>query len=148
MPVGLLIAMAPKEPTSHGLTPRAAKLVWGSVGASTAPLLLCAVLLASLGWVFCCTREARDGTESFGTKGSSSSSSIGDILLRFREARESRESESEPEASPVNSASEDEGSDESEASSEGCLGGRGLAWVFCAAMRNWEWWSWLNLPIF
>ena len=93
MPVGRLIAMAPREATSHGLTLRAAKVVWASVGARTFPWLiaLAVVLARVVGW----PRAVREGTASLGTKGSPSS--MGETLLRFRAACESRDSDSDAE---------------------------------------------------
>jgi hypothetical protein len=95
MPVGLLIAMAPREPTSHGFTSRAEKVVWGSMGARILPLLEgpAVGLIRVAGW----PRAIREGTASLGTNGSSSSR--GDNFLLLREACESRESGSDAEGS-------------------------------------------------
>ena len=95
MPVGLLIAMAPREPTSHGFTSRAEKVVWGLMGARILPLLEgpAVGLVRVAGW----PRAIREGTASLGTNGSSSSG--GDNLLLLREACESRESGSDAEGS-------------------------------------------------
>jgi hypothetical protein len=83
------MAMADSEPTSHGLTSRAAKVVWGSVGARTA-----AWLAVVLGAAAKAARAVREGTASLlETKGSSSST--GDSFLRFREDWESRDSSPE-----------------------------------------------------
>ena len=90
--------MALREPTSHGLTPRAAKVVWGSVGAKIFPLL--AGTWPDSVKVLGRLRAVREGTASLGTKGSSSSSSssIGESFLRFREPWESRDSDSDPDS--------------------------------------------------
>ena len=95
MPVGLLIAMARREPTSHGLTSRAAKVVCGSVGARTFPWFveLAVVLVRVVGW----PRAVREGTTSLGTRGSPSS--MGETFLLFRAPCESRDSGSDAERS-------------------------------------------------
>jgi hypothetical protein len=137
MPVGLFMAMAPKDPTNHGLTSRAEKVVVESKGANIAPLLAC--LLIPFSWVL---DFIRDGTEVVGTRGASISA--GKIFLRFREAWLSRESESEdPSEDPWEdrdeaSWSESEFTFEPDASSDMCLIGTNLARAFCAAIICWQ----------
>jgi hypothetical protein len=120
--------MAPKDPTSHGLTFKAENVV-GSSGANIAPLLVC--LIVPFSWTF---DFIRDGTDVVGTSGASTST--GEIFLRFREAWLSRESESESESEDSLEDCDDDSESEieSDASSDRGLIGGDLARAFCAAI--------------
>lgn len=130
MPVGLFMAMAPKDPTSHGFTFRAEKLIVESSGANIAPLLVC--LSFPLSWTL---DFIRDGTDVVGIRGASTST--GEIFLRFREAGLSRESESEDSLSEGSESESDE-EFESDASSSGCLIGTDLARAFGVPIICWQ----------
>ena len=123
------MAIAPKDPTSHGLTFKAANVVVESSGTNIVPLLFC--LMVTLSWIF---DFIRDGTEVVGTRGASTST--GEIFLRFREAWLSRESESESELEDLleDCEGDSEFEFESEASSDKGLIGSGLARAFGVAI--------------
>lgn len=123
------MAMAPKDPTSHGLTFKAANVVVECSGANIAPLLVC--LMVPLSWTF---DFIRDGTEVVGSRGASTST--GETFLRFREAWLSRESESESESEDALEDCEGDSEPEfkSDASSDRGLIGSDRARAFGAAI--------------
>lgn len=127
MPVGLFMAIAPNDCTSHGLTFKAENVKVESTGANIAPLFAC--LIVPFSWTF---DFIRDGTDVVGTRGASIST--GKIFLRFREAWLSRESESEPEDSLSECDDDSESEFDSDASSDTGLIGGDLARAYSAAI--------------
>ena len=94
MLVGLFMAMAPNDPTNHGLTFKAAKVICKSMGADIAPLFVYVMVSFAL-----ILESNRDGTDALIKEGFANG--VREILRLFLDLCEPKESDLESESFDV-----------------------------------------------